>query len=41
MEIPEVTETVKCVGHIVAALYCLGEIEDVITVDTVAVINVG
>lgn len=36
-----VTETVYCYGHIIAILYCLGEIEDVITVDTVAVINSG
>lgn len=41
LEMSDVAWTVDCVGHISATLYCLGEIEDVITVDSVAVINRG
>lgn len=34
------TVSVDCYCHVVAALYCLGEIEDIMTVDSVAVMIV-
>lgn len=37
----DVTHSVKKNGHVMTTLYCLGEIEDSITVDPVAGIVVG
>lgn len=41
IELSEVTEIVKEVGHVRTASYCLGEIEDLMTVDSAAGANVG